>query len=78
MRSRLFELVKQKELKEHRSISIAELSKETKLARNTITVWLSDEPIERIHVHAAVALAHYLGVEWHELCETVEVAESEN
>lgn len=77
MQSRVFELVKQKELAERRTITIAEIAKQTGLARNTITAWLSDEPFARIETHSALVLAKWLGVEWYELCEPIEI-ESEN
>lgn len=77
MRSRVFNLVRQKELDERRVIKIAEMTKQTGLARNTIIAWLSDEPFARIDTHSALVLAKWLGVEWYELCEIVEL-ETEN
>lgn len=78
MRSRLFQHVKQKELAERRELTIAQIAKETSLSRNTIAAWLSQEPFARIEVHSALVLADWLGCNWYELCELVEVSESEN
>jgi transcriptional regulator with XRE-family HTH domain len=78
MKSKVFELIKQKELAERRTIPVSEIMEKTGVARNTLKAWLSDKPLEIIYVDVAAAIAEFLGCQWHELFELVEAPEGEN
>jgi transcriptional regulator with XRE-family HTH domain len=76
VKSKFFNLLKKKELSEMREIRDSEIMEATGLSRNTIKAWKSQEPLQTIHVHSALTLAEFIGCEWHELCEPVELNEN--
>lgn len=76
VKSKFFQFLKQKELMEKREIRDTEIMEATGLSRNTIKAWKSQEPLQTIHVHSALTLAEFIGCEWHELCEPIEIKEN--
>jgi transcriptional regulator with XRE-family HTH domain len=76
MRSRLHEIVRRKEIKEHRRITMKEIAEETGLNRQTISAWLSPEPFKFVSSHALQTIKNWSGVETiDELLEPVEISE---
>ena len=67
VRSKVKEIVAQREREWGRRITNRELAKATEMREQTISNWMSPEPVERIHIAPAQRLAAYLGVRWYEL-----------
>jgi transcriptional regulator with XRE-family HTH domain len=73
MRSKLPEIVRQREIELGRRISIKELADETGLNRNTISSWLSPVPFGRVDSHAAITLRRWANCSWDDLLQEVEM-----
>ena len=76
LRSKLPEIIRQKELESGTRIQNKEIAEATGLSRNTITAWLSPEPFSRVETHSAVQLMKWAECSLDELLEIVEVSEN--
>jgi DNA-binding Xre family transcriptional regulator len=62
--NRLFELIKQKELKEGRNITLTELAEDIGVSVQLIGRWLNKEnPVERFDAQVIVKICTYFGVD---------------
>lgn len=68
MRRRVKELVALREREWGRRITNREIAKAIGLVREqTVSEWMSPEPVQRIDVETSKAIAHFLGVKWYEI-----------
>jgi transcriptional regulator with XRE-family HTH domain len=73
IRSKLYEIVRQREIKLGRRISIKELSEETGVNRNTISAWLTPELFGRMDSDSAIKIRRWADCTWEDLLEEVEL-----
>jgi DNA-binding Xre family transcriptional regulator len=76
VRSGLKTLVLKKAYEEHRTISNADISRETKITQNTVGSWMDDTvPLKRIEVSTLMALASWVPCDPRELLIIERVSE---
>ena len=77
VRSRLKELVLQREIAEGRKIKQIEICEATGLNPHTVGRWMSPVPFERFEVRPLVALSEWLGVHVGELLSVERIQPSD-
>ena len=73
IRSKLHTLVRQREIKLGRRITIGEIAEQTQLTRNTISAWLTHDLFGRVDSDAAIKIKRWADCTWEDLLEEVEL-----
>ena len=74
VRSKLPEIIRQREIELGRRIAIKEIADQTGLNRNTVSSWLSPIPFGRVDSHAVITLRRWANCSWEDLLEEVELS----